>query len=193
MGPAKDMTGFKQSGVNSSDFNKFYNNEQLLTAQQSHLGANIGSSVISAIGQADDRMLVSLTEYYCSKFRVHLEPAKTKLLWFSSPKQSFLVDHSLNTKKITINQRPVELVSEAEHVGVLRSSSGNLPHLVHRVAMYKSALHSLLPAGLAIKHRGNPAASLKLGQIYGASNIRINWITSCVKFSSNKGSSECGQ
>ena len=179
MGPAIDVTGFEQGGVNSSDFYKLYNNEQLKTAQQSHLGADIGSGVISAIGQADDvilashslhslQMLVSLTEYYCSKFRVQLEPSKTKLLCYSSPKQSFLVDHSLNTQKITINQKEVKLVSEAEHVGVLRSNTGNLPHLVNRVAMHKNALHSLLPVGLARKHRGNPAASLKLGQIYGA-------------------------
>ena len=34
--------------------------------------------------------------------------------------------------------------------------------------MHKNALHALLPAGLARKHRGNPAASLKLSQLYGA-------------------------
>ena len=134
MGPAIDVTGFEQGGVNSSDYYKLYNNEQLISAQQSYLGADIGSSVISAIGQADDvmlashslhslQMLVSLTEQYCSKFRVQLEPSKTKLLCYSSPKQSFLVEHSLNTQKITINQKQVKLVSEAEHVGVLRSSS----------------------------------------------------------------------
>ena len=53
-------------------------------------------------------------------------------------------------------------------MGVLRSSTGNLPHIVNRVAMHKNALHALLPAGLARKHRGNPAASLKLSQLYGA-------------------------
>ena len=54
MGPAADITGFEQGGVNSSDFYKLYNNEQLKTAQDSNLGADIGSGVISAIGQADD-------------------------------------------------------------------------------------------------------------------------------------------
>ena len=79
MGPASDITGFEQGGINSSDYYKLYNNEQLETAQQSRLGVDIGSSVVSAVGQADDVMLVSsslekiqllitLTEDYCKKF-----------------------------------------------------------------------------------------------------------------------------
>ena len=178
MGPATDITGFEQGGVNSSDFYKLYNNEQLKTAQESKLGVDIGSGVISAIGQADDvmlashnlyslQMLVSLTEQYCAKFRVKLEPNKTKLLCYFNPKQAFQVEHALNTQEITINKKQVKVVKEAEHVGVLRSSTGNLPHVLNRVAMHKNALHALLPAGLARRHRGNPAASLRLGQIYG--------------------------
>ena len=179
MGPAEDNTGFEQGGINSSDFYKLYNNEQLKSAQESKLGVDIGSGTISAIGQADDvmlaaislhslQMLVSLTEQYCSKFRVKLEPTKTKLLAYCGPKQSFIVDHAMNTQQITINNIPVKLVSEAEHVGVLRNTSGNLPHIVNRVAMHKNALYALLPAGIAKRQRGNPAASLKLSQLYGA-------------------------
>ena len=59
MGPAEDVTGFEQGGINSSDFYKLYNNEQLVTAQGSYLGACIGSAVISAVGQADDVILMS--------------------------------------------------------------------------------------------------------------------------------------
>ena len=108
MGPANDTTGFEQGGVNSSDFYKLYNNEQLKTAQESKLGVDIGSGIISAIGQADDvvlvsdslyslQLLVTLTELYCSKFRVLLEPSKTKLLCYSNHNQKFLVDYALNT------------------------------------------------------------------------------------------------
>ena len=93
LGPAGDVTGFEQGGVNSSDFYKLYNNEQLEVAQSSNLGVDIGSSVISAVGQADDvilltndlydlKLLLRLTENYCDKFRVKLEPGKTKLLTF---------------------------------------------------------------------------------------------------------------
>ena len=61
----------------------------------------------------------------------------------------------------------MKIVSEAEHVGVIRSSVGNLPHIVNRVAMHKNALRVLLPTGIARRHRGNPAASLRLSQLYG--------------------------
>ena len=56
-GPASDTTGFEQGGINSGDFYKLYNNEQLKNAQASGLGVNIGSSIVSAIGQADDVLL----------------------------------------------------------------------------------------------------------------------------------------
>ena len=59
MGPAKDDTGFEQGGINSSDYYKLYNNEQLTTAQSTKLGVAI------------------LTERYCNKFRV-----KTIVLFF---------------------------------------------------------------------------------------------------------------
>ena len=65
-----------------------YNNEQLETTQSSNHGVNMGSSTISAIGQADDvllvandiyslQLLIGLTEDYCRKHRVMLEPKKT--------------------------------------------------------------------------------------------------------------------
>ena len=58
MGPAEDVTGFEQGGINSSDYYKLYNNEQLVTAQSSELGVDMGSAVISAVGQADDVILM---------------------------------------------------------------------------------------------------------------------------------------
>ena len=41
-------------------------------------------------------------------------------------------------------------------------------HIVNIVAMHKNALHAILPAGLSRRHWGNPAASLKLAQLYRA-------------------------
>ena len=63
--------------------------------QKSNLGVNIGSSIISSIGQADDtilisddifklNVLVSLITDYCHKYKVELVPSKTKLLCVSS-------------------------------------------------------------------------------------------------------------
>ena len=47
LGPAPYKTGFEQGGINLSDFNKLYKNEQLDTAQSSGLGVDLGSIVIS--------------------------------------------------------------------------------------------------------------------------------------------------
>ena len=41
-----------------------------------------------------------------------------------------------------------------------------MPHLLTRIFNHKKAVYSLLPAGIARRHRGNPAASLKLHQLY---------------------------
>ena len=169
MGPATDITGFEQGGVNSSDYYKLYNNEQLNSAQESRLGVNIGSDVISAIGQADDvilasssvhglQLLVGLTKQYCAKYRVRLEPGKTKLLAYYQAKHSFPAEHALNCHKITINNTTIELTDQAEHVGILRSPTGNLPHILNRISKHKNALHGLLPAGLSRRSRENPAA-----------------------------------
>ena len=85
---AKDNTGFDKGGVNSGDFYKLYNNEQLKSAQKSNLGVAIGSSVVAAIGQADDvilaannlynpKLLARVTEIYCTNYRVKLVASKT--------------------------------------------------------------------------------------------------------------------
>ena len=58
MGPAEDGTGFEQGAINSGDYYKLYNNEQLVTAQESRLGVDIGSDTISRVGQGDDVMLM---------------------------------------------------------------------------------------------------------------------------------------
>ena len=95
-------------------------NEQLITAQKSLLGADIGSQGIAAVGQADDvmlvstslynlQLLVSLTEKYCAKYRVSLEPTQTRLLVYSRPEHSFRVDHALNTQQVRIKSIPVEV------------------------------------------------------------------------------------
>ena len=97
MGPIADMWGVEQGGKHSSDFYKVFNYSQLETAQDSNLGADLGSKddslVISAIGQADDVALVSNDVYalqalhqlsllYCERHHVSLRADKTKLQEF---------------------------------------------------------------------------------------------------------------
>ena len=190
LGPGSDCTGFEQGGINSGDFYKLYNNEQLKCCQASSLGADIGSSVVSAIGQADDVILAAnsidslsllsrLTEQYCSNYRVKLVASKTKLLPMYLPRHSHLVEYAKLVNTITVNDTPVKFVSEAEHVGVLRSSAGNLPNLPERIASHKKALGAVSSAGLARSHRGNPAASLRVHQLY-ATPVLVSGLASLV-------------
>ena len=177
LGPATDSTGFEQGGINSGDFYKLYNNEQLKSAQNSALGVNIGSSTISAIGQADDvilaadnldslRYLARLTERYCANFRVKLVASKTKLLPVYKPRHESLVEYAKLVNTVTIDETTVQFVKEADHVGVLRSCHGNMPNILSRIANHRKALGSVTPAGMARSHRGNPSASLRVHQLY---------------------------
>ena len=161
MGPSKDDTGFEQGGINSSEFYKLYNNEQLENAQSSKLGIDIKTNVISAIGQADDvvhvantiddlRLLVTITEAYCAKYRVKLVPSKTKLLAFATPAkdQLFQVQLAKLLNPVRVDNIPVEFTTEAEHVGIIRSTSGNLPNLLNRIISHRKSIGALLSAGM---------------------------------------------
>ena len=70
---------------------------------------------------------------------------------------------------VTIAGRSVDFVDEAEHVGVLRSKSGNLPNINRRISAHKRALAAISPIGIARAHRGSPASSLRMQEIYGTS------------------------
>ena len=180
LGPSTDTTGFEQGGINSSDFYKLYNNEQLATAQASTLGVDIGSTIVSAVGQADDVVLISndldslnllckLTEKYCSNYRVKLVPSKTKLLAFHTNNQHDEVQEAKKMTDIVICGEKIDFVANAEHVGIVRSSSGNMPHILSRITAHKKAVRSVLSAGAAKNHSGNPTASLRIHSIYGSS------------------------
>ena len=67
---------------------------------------------------------------------------------------------------IAIDNNPIKFVNEAEHVGILRSTFGNLPHILQRFTSHKKVLGAVLPVGLARGHRGNPAASLFIHNLY---------------------------
>ena len=97
--PISDEQGLEQGGVSSSDCYKLYNNELFDTVQRSKMGVYIGGQqVISAVGQADDTVLMSndihklqhifqLAQDYCQKFNVNLNSHKTKLLLISPPRR----------------------------------------------------------------------------------------------------------
>ena len=194
-GPAPDTTGFEQGAINSSDYYKLYNNEQITAANASKLGVSLGGNtcgnngsnitgniVISAIAQADDvilcannidclRFLVTLTENYCQKYRVKLVASKTKLLGYATHRKRHELDHAKLVNPLTIDGHPVAFAEEVEHVGVVRNTAGNMPHIMNRIAAHKSGLSFALSAGLARGRHGNPAASLRVHELYGTAKL----------------------
>ena len=173
MGPIHDELGLEQGGVNSSDFYKIFGKEQLELAQKSELGVKMKNLTISAIGQADDTVLISnsisalrfllvLTLHFCNRYKVQLSAEKTKLQVYNLPSN----DQSLHYNPIKINEIPVPFVHQAEHVGILRSTNGNCPTILDRFSAHKRALWSVMHTGLARGHRANPAVTIKIERMY---------------------------
>ena len=105
---------------------------------------------------------------------------KTKLLAFS-PKGDVSVAYWQEVTPITMNSSPLPLSTEAEHVGVLRSSSGNnLTSISSRVAGHTRSLYSVISCGMARHHRGNPAASLRVEASYCAPKLFSGLATLCL-------------
>ena len=78
----------------------------------------------------------------------------------------YLVNYAELVNPVTVNQKTVEFVQEAEHVGIVRSSLGNLANILQRISAHKKALAAVSSAGLTRGQRGNPAASLRVHQMY---------------------------
>ena len=141
MGPIRDELGLEQGGSNSSEFYKIYSNENLVSAQESLQGIDLGSSqVISAIGLADDTVLAAnklsnlynilyLVQTYCKKFGVVLSHEKTRLVMFAGENKTNYECYN----PITIDNHSIDFSGEADHVGVTRSTEGNMPHIVNRI------------------------------------------------------------
>ena len=175
MGPISDEHGLEQGGNNSGDLYKIYNNELLKNVQKSALGIPLSRNlVISSVGQADDTVMSTnklsslaniliLTHDYCDKYSVSLCPEKTKLVRFSK-----LADEEMEAMNpIIINGIQIPFSECAEHVGILRSTEGNLPNIMNRISAHRKALGAVLFTGLAQRHSANPAVGLKIEKIYG--------------------------
>ena len=180
MGPINDDLGLEQGGVNSDKLYKNCNNNQLSVAQKSELGVETGAEVVSAIGQADDTVLLSnnvyklaglvyLAEEYCRYYHVTLVPEKSKLLAFAAARSEPNIAYADLINPISIAGDKIPFVSSAEHVGIVRSvNGGNMPHILERISAHRKAIMSVLHCGLARGHHGNPTAGLRVEKIYGA-------------------------
>ena len=165
---------YDQQGL---DCYKLYNNEILTQTNQSGLGVALDSSEdlkITAVGQADDTALLSnnlfklhlllyLVLEYCKKYNVQLSFSKNKLLQISPPGKSSFNPYN----PVKIKDKNIEFVNQAEHVGIIRSVEGNMPHILTRISSIRKALGSLSSCGLSKGHRTNPLFLLRILTLYG--------------------------
>ena len=93
-------------------------------------------------------------------------PEKTKLLAFSNKKNNVEVKYAKLISPISLYDQKIDFTEEAEHVGIIRSTSGNMPNIIERISAHSKALRAVLPAGMALHHHGNPAAGLRVEQMY---------------------------
>ena len=56
-------------------------------------------------------------------------------------------------------------------------TSGNIPNIMNRIAEHKSGMSFVLSAGLARNHHGNPAASLRVHDLYGMPKLFSGFAT----------------
>ena len=94
-------------------------------------------------------LLSRLTEEYCSEYRVKLVAPKTKLFAMYNTKHEVQIIYAKLTNRISIDGINVEL-DEAEHVGVLRSTHGNIPHILNRISCHKKELASIGCVGMSL-------------------------------------------
>ena len=95
-------------------------------------------------------------------------PEKMKLLCYTPDGCEQLTHYWEHIYPLTMNGLHIPYSQEAEHVGILRSTApGEMSSVVDRISVHTRALHGVLPAGLARRHHGNPAASLRVHQLYG--------------------------
>ena len=179
MGPILDKLGVEQGGINSDRLYKLANNAELCITQRSQLGVHLGPVHVASIGQADDVALVSscpfrlqglltLATEYAASHHIQMVASKTKLLCYAPKDQEQTASYWEAIKPISMQGLPISFSREAEHVGVTRSTSpGSMAAVLARISAHTRALPAVLPAGLARGHKGNPAASLKVEQLYG--------------------------
>ena len=187
MGPIRDEIGLEQGGSNSSEYYKLYSNEHLISAQSSAQGVDLGNGqVISAVGLADDSVIASnklsnlanilhLTNNYCQKYQVSLSHSKTKLLRMTNIDKDELEVFN----PIVIKGKHIEFTNEAEHVGIIRSVEGNLPHILNRMTAHRKALNATKSSGVARKSRANPCVGLHLEKMY-ATPVLMSGLSSLV-------------
>ena len=89
-------------------------------------------------------------------------PEDATTLINKQPDQNFIPYNPLKIK-----DQNIDFSDQPEHVGIIRASDGNLPHLLNRICAHKKALGAVLFCGAARSHRGNLAGAVKIEKLYG--------------------------
>ena len=153
------------------------NNDAIKIAQSSGLGVTLGSLHVASIGAADDIALVSssldrlqclvrLSEASARRSHTTFVASKTKLLVFHPRNQASDVSYVTTTTPLVMDNTTILPTTQADHLGILRSTKGNMASVMARLSAYNRALYSVLPAGLARHHASNPAAALRVHKVY---------------------------
>ena len=151
----------------------------------------MGEVSLASIGVADDIALLSPSPHALqsllnisqaltsSKCMVNV-PEKTKMLAYA-PKHDVSVAYWKETAPISMAGASLPLSPQAEHVGILRSSSGsNLLSVTTRIASHTRSLYSIISCGLARNPRGNPAASLRVESCYSSPKLFSGLASLCL-------------
>jgi hypothetical protein len=77
---------------------------------------------------------------------------------YSNNAKKFQAYYDKIVSPVNIDGIKVNFVEEAEHVGVTRSTMGNLPHIINRFASHKKEISAVAPMGLSRRKKVNPAA-----------------------------------
>ena len=95
---------------------------------------------------------------------VELCPEKTILQALYPKKLRTEVEYLKEFSPVQLNGIRLKFHETAEHVGIVRATTGNLLNILQRISSHKNALHAVLQNGLARHHCANPVACLKVSQ-----------------------------
>ena len=109
---------------------------------------------------------MNLTEATADASYTVFVPSKKKLLVFYPPRQSVEVDCMVSSFQLTIRSNTIMASPEADHLGILRATIGNMAAVKARISAHNKAMFAILPAGLARHHDPKPAAALRTERFF---------------------------
>ena len=84
-----------------------------------------------------------------------------------SPRQSVEVDCMVSSFQLTIRSNTIMASPEADPLGILRATIGNMAAVMARISAHNKAMFAILPAGPARHHDPKPAAALRTERFFG--------------------------